>query len=454
MNNLYRDYNLVTVKIIAAGKEYLVSTINTGSQSINDTNSGPHLESIEIESPSVGGQAGSVNQMGIGATGTVTVKDYKDKIFTVLSNHLTNYKDTDLGPYPRIQIEIKCWAGSLSFYGFIQNWNFSYSGLSPSIVITWGQYQNTPTALPTEHPLITSGSTWNSPGDLLRAIRSDFPNSPDCNAINIIVKTNDGKVYKNDEINQILKFPNDKITLDFNSVEKISGNNQLNILNFLAKESVHINTNKAFIKYINSDSRGSTLVLEEPIDNNGKERQLENVDLDEIVFILNGHFPAYSKHEFKSLGNKYVVPIQTFKFSIDYNNLCLATGIIPNPNGNITSGNSGMTTTNGSATTTAAQINGQTQPVNNLEMSFDCYNVALFSANDLNKPIHLLIYNEYGELHPISKAEKRAMVTKFQYSLQDAVISASITCTTVYNNIVSKVTPDSNGTVKTETVIK
>lgn len=445
MNEEYRTYNNVVVTLDCADGRYTVSTINTGPSSLNDKSSGPHLESISIDSPSIGGNQSSINPSSIGAKGTITLTDYKEKVFNALASHFTNYKNANTGVFPHVTVHIDCWAGSLDFYGFVNNWRLSYTGLKPSIVIEWGQFQGPSPDIKTEGLKAAAGSTWSSPGSLLKAIHEDFPESPSSNRIHLVVHGNDGKTYKDGQIDSIVQF---NAPVEFNPANMVNrtSNNQLNAIQFLASKCVD-KDGKDMIAYLDTNPNGTTIILESALDANGKAREHNNNELDSIVFVLNSHYAPYTKQSIGNLSNKYIIPITNFNYEMNLSNLCLSFGIIQNPNGNTSITNNGNDKTVSTTQNAAVEMSGQSTTTNNLTMSFDCYNVALFSNNDLQRPIHIVIFNEYGELHPLSKAENSAVVSEFNYSLDGAVLKASIKCTTVYNNLIRSSKSDKNGNV-------
>ena len=133
----YRDRN-------GAGSSYVISNVNT--KGFPDAGCGAHLESISITSPSIGG--GQENSDQIGSSGNIALIDYKSTIFNMLTQHMATYlastdtfsedsvmKNADL--LPRVDIEITCYTNTVRYLAYVKNWNFSFSGSTPSIILNW-----------------------------------------------------------------------------------------------------------------------------------------------------------------------------------------------------------------------------------------------------------------------------------------------------------------------------
>ena len=454
-NEECKIYNYVKVTLKCSSGSYVLSRVCLGKSSFTDSG-GPHLQSISIEGPSLGGPNGAINSSGVGTTGSVSIVDYQDKVFGLLSGHLGNFLNGNANLFPKLEIDIKCWAGELRFCGVIQNWHMTFSGQVPTLVIDWGQFPSVATSVATDKMRLIDKSSWQTPGDLLSAIYNDYPADKDTSdQIKVEFISQDGKTkYNGKDIDKAIKFVDDKpVEFNYSDIYRATTNDQLNALKFLANKSVS-KDGLQLRSYIVADEQGSTLRIEEMEDKNGKQIPYKNKTLDELVFVQNTHYPAYTKHNVGKFSNKYVVPIQNFNFETDFATMATAVGIIPNINGNSSVGTYGYGTVNGDASSAASETAKQSDVPNNLTMSFECYNVALFSANDFEKPINLIVYTEDGRLHPLSKTEQQAMVTGFRYELAGAVIKATITCTTVYNSLVRNLKKKDNGTVTSETAVE
>ena len=82
INEKYKHYNLAEVTLISGENRYIISNINKNPKPGDNCES--HLESITINSPKVS----SGNSTNTGATGSITVIDYRDAVFRFLTIHL------------------------------------------------------------------------------------------------------------------------------------------------------------------------------------------------------------------------------------------------------------------------------------------------------------------------------------------------------------------------------
>lgn len=164
-----------------------------------------------------------------------------------------------------------------------------------------------------------------------------------------------------------------------------------------------------------------------------------------IVFVQNGRFAPYSVYNFNNissvtdfkvspLGTRAVIPTSTISFSTNFANISLQPDILGKPNNNV-GDPSGTGTPQQAPPNTGNAVNEAATQANNSQSSattvgFTCYNVMSFMINNSAAKIAVLVYDEYGDVHPMSGY---FTVTKISYDMSGAVVSAKIEANKLFN---------------------
>jgi hypothetical protein len=191
-------------------------------------------------------------------------------------------------------------------------------------------------------------------------------------------------------------------------------------------------------------------VIEDPVNPSNEKNEFTEL-ASSIVFVQNGKFAPYktvsfdklsgvnvnSVPDFKNtpLGDRIIVPMTSISFETSFSNLVLQYDILNGVNyTTVTANGSDQVSgapTNGEAsaqtTAVAENANGSTT-----EISFTCYNVMSFSMNCPSAKIAFIVYDEYGEIHPMSGY---GTVREVTYDISGAVVSANVKVTKVFNSI-------------------
>jgi hypothetical protein len=407
----YRDYNLVTVKII----DYIVSNISTKSKPEEIQN--VELQSVSFQGPVLGGE--SSNQDSVSATGTVTLVDYKHSIFNLLSGYLGQFMD-GVGDAkvselcPKIEITISCYTGTKQYNGNIIDWSMSYQGSASIITINWS------VIVPSDaHPDPLPAAYYKTPGALIKKAREKY------NTENIDFIFHDGdKEYKNDSVGSKLQFPNGSVYFDLSKVETTK-NKLLDSYIFIIRNATTSNGNPL---YGNIDEKNNNLFhvySKTPKDNAIKTE--DSKACSGLVFIQNGKFPAYSKKD-----NRLVIPIVSYSTDFKSTQLALQGNIRGNFNGNFVSTGNTNALTAGPVSETNNSTNSGVAAQDPVTTKFECYNVMVFDTNNNESTIAIEVYDEYGT--PVTAlSTHNAMVRSVNYEISGAVVKASVECCTHFN---------------------
>lgn len=435
----YKDYNKVIVEIRGKGNEvYKLSNINKSG--LPGEFCGCHLESLTIESPAVSNN----NPADIGTTGEVTIIDYKDSVFKYLSTHLSQFMDGDKPKsgiqnkelLPKIHIEIWCYTNHYSIDGHILLWSMQFSGTTPSINLTWS------TVCPGNMPkngYISPSSRWTHPGNLIDELQKKY--SEECGDTPFILKLNGHQPLKNQECYQYLRFKEpDGVCCDLSKCNS-TGNVLIDGYDFICKTcEAGMGSNYEPIHCAESSSSSGFVAQTQKFSSNNDTDVSagEGASAADIIFINNGKYPAYSKYTFDNK-DRTVIPITSFNFDTDFNKLTLQSGIRQNPNGTVVSGNSRENSSASSAEHNE-KLNSDQQTSDAITVKFECYNTMVFKRNNLNSPVQIKVFNEFGQEHV---ASGMATVRACTYSLQGAVIKASVECTQVFNTLITSISKPS-----------
>lgn len=407
----YRDYNLVTVKII----DYIVSNINTKSKPEEIQN--VELQSVSFHGPVLGGE--SSNQESVSATGTITLVDYKHAIFNKLSGYIGQFMG-DAGTAeqknlcPKIEITISCYTGTKQYNGNIIDWSMSYQGSVSTITINWS------VIVPSDaHQDPLPAAYYKTPGALIKKAREKY------NTENIDFIFHDGdKEYKNDSIGSKLQFPNESVYFDLSKVETTK-NKLLDSYIFIIRNAITSNGNPL---YGNIDEKNNNLFhvySKTPKDNAIKTENSKACS--GLVFIQNGKFPAYSKKD-----NRLVIPIVSYSTDFKSTQLALQGNIRGNFNGNFVSTGNANALTAGPVSETNNSTNSSVAAQDPVTTKFECYNVMVFDTNNNESTIAIEVYDEYGTPVP-ALSTNAAMVRSVNYEISGAVVKASVECCTHFN---------------------
>lgn len=436
----WKTYTKAVVKLSyrdrkGVGSSYVISNVNT--KGLPDAGCGAHLESISITSPVVGG--GQENSDQIGSSGNITLFDYKNTIFNMLTQHMATYlastgtfsedsamENADL--LPRVDIEITCYTNIVRYSAYVKNWNFSFSGSTPSIVLNWV------TICPKQTPL--------SP----QRINVQYAKVSEC--IKAMQDETMGKVTKfkyydkhniahtaDDDIDAYLSFING--TYWYNPPGAYISNPLIESYHNLVNS---LKTNDGYTLVGQMDGNDDEFVVY--IRDAKKNKRLNNLSTicSDLIFV---HHSPYKQFE-KTPDGKIVVPITDMTFDTDFSKIATQAKLMPNMNGNQVATPEGVTIQNGTPDEGIAALNSDSTGAGNdaITINFSCYNVMTFDRNNLNAPIYIQVFNEHGELSPISGP---AIVRACNYSLKSGIIEAQISATQVFNSIITTVdTGDGN----------
>lgn len=424
----YRDRN-------GAGVSYVISNVNT--KGLPDAGCGAHLESISITSPAIGG--GQENSDQIGSSGNIVLIDYKNTIFNMLTQHMATYlastdtfsedslmKNADL--LPRVDIEITCYTNTVRYLAYVKNWNFSFSGSTPSIRLNWM------TVCPQQTPLLqqTANVQFTKVSECIKAIQASATG-----------KKTKFKYHDNynvthtadDDIDAHLSFINDAYW--YNPPGAYISNPLIEAYHNLVNS---LKTKDGYTLVGQMDGNDDEFVVY--IRDARKNKQLNDLSTicPNLIFVHNSPYKPFEK----TADGKIVVPIHNMTFDTDFSKIAVQAKLMPNMNGNKVATPQGYTTQNGTPDESIAALNSDYAGIGNdaITINFSCYNVMAFDRNNLNAPINIQVFNEHGELSPISGP---AIVRTCNYSLKGGMIEAQISATQAFNSIITTVdTGDGN----------
>lgn len=420
MHPEYVDYNHAVVVLDGT---YTITNVQT--KGIPPENCEAHLESLEIESAVVG----QSNTENLGASGTITLIDYRDSVFNVLRKKLHDYVSSnkqDKSLLPTVSIQIDCFTGSDYWEGTIIDWQMQFVGTTPSLTLTWTGV--TPSSFNSEAFNKLNGTTYKTPSNLFSDIQSiDFKPK-----FQIVDK--DG----NDVGNSLKFIKEEGLTINLSGLNA-TANKQLDLYDYIIRNCVHSSgANLLVVGRVDKASKKYIVEFRDPSKNISNDSKLSK-----FIFVQNG-VDAYYK--VRNSDKLLVIPMTSFTYSTKMNNLVLESRILNNPNGNVvlnTSGEQSHQQQLPDAPSSENQSQIAKDPKNSATtVTFECYNVVNFSLNNTNEQIMYEIYNEFGQRHIVSG---KGTVTACTLSLSNGVVKASVTCTEVFND--SKSTEDGSAAV-------
>lgn len=424
MNNQYINYNLV--RVIICG-EYIITNVQT--KGLPGENCKCHLESLTIESEVVG----TNNPNFIGAKGVINVIDYKDSVIYNLMGTLRGYinagglDNTEASKQylPTVQIDIECFTGSTRYCGHITNWQLNFVGTTPTLVLQWQSVA--PNSVETKP--MPYNTRWYDPVKLISKLSQTYkPHTP-------IVGPDDKEIKPGS-----LVFINPE-GVDVNMASLPScGNREVDVYFFIAQNS-KFNGKLVTGEYLKDKEKSKfKLVYRQAKENDTKteEGKISN----KLIFVQNG---SYSPYKARDVDGKIVIPMTSFNYTLDMNQLVISRRVIENKNGTMVFSTSGIEPNNvdqpeadssqKDATTADASKNSA------IEVTFECYNVMAFSKHNLGESIEYEIYNEFGQKHITTG---RGTVTALTYTISgSSVVKASVTCTEKFSDSITDVKPGS-----------
>lgn len=421
----FKDYNEVKVTLFFK-ESYVVSNIHK-TYSSNDN---AHLQSLSVAVPSAGDKSKA------GCTGTLSLVDYKNELFTKFITYQTENKGKSV-QIP-LKISISCFSRKVDYEGVIDKWTLSFNGAVPTIEVDWKQF-----------PIFKSSSelngTYINPSGFIDAAvgllkHNDMPKK-------VVYIDANGSTHEQSEFDSLFEFlyPENIGYVLFNAQQYKNGIATRGTIYaalefFIEKIKLKSDSDPNKLTKLTYSYNYSTQTFEirNWVGNNkGVSNKSDDNSITDFVFVLNGSKPAYSTP--KEFGGKCVIPMTSFSFSIDQSNAILMYSINANPNGTIaTKTGGGAVATNVSSEETSSAIAGDANKGSsgNIQLSFDCYNIMSFDVNNPDIKINLRIFTEFGEEHPITKVEMNrfATVQSVSYDLSGAVIKASVKATLVFND--------------------
>ena len=408
MNPQYKDYNYVKVTIKTRDEEYVISNVNT--KGVPGDKCGAHLQSVDINEP----LKGSENSGDISSSGSITIIDYGDAVFSVLNKHMQQFlgraeeaKQAEL--LPKIEIEVRCFTNTRKFYGRIQDWNLQFSGTIPSVQLNWSVIL--PSDAPVENP---KPGNYKTPKALISAIKETYPDS------NVAFVTLDDGSDASDKI----KFINGSLDFDLTKIESCK-NKVIDTYRYIVSNSVtndgltlsgELVSEDKFAVYINDPKQNSFSTEEGTI-------------LSQLIFIQNGRFKEYS-----CVDGKYVIPMTSFSFNNSMYQLPIQKKIVGNVNGTMSIGTGDASlcvgpTDNVSKEAETIASSNNSAPI---KVSFECYNTMAFSLNNTKALVRYDVYNELGKKHILSGY---GIASKCSYNISGGVVKATVECTEEFNSL-------------------
>ena len=476
INEKYKHYNLAEVTLISGENRYIISNINKNPKPGDNCES--HLESITINSPKVS----SGNSTNTGATGSITVIDYRDAVFRFLTRHLKSFlsngdSDSELFNLdsvdkskiegkssseltPTVTIKIYCYSSKEACFfiqGKILSWSMMFSGVTPSINLSWSVIA--PDISPVKRTEENKGAyAWiysttyfpNLNGDPISSPfrniwlqSSALANSNEYTSNVKVIAYIDGeksvsdkppyviRAFESERLDDLIFTPTGGFTIP-QSVPNKYNNIFYNIMCYVFSLAKTIQEEKQIYPYV--DKNGDiVLTTQDPKSTSMPDD--DTLSSDNLLFVFNGSHPAYSNITDSKFGNRYVIPMTSFKFDTKFELLALSKNIMESINGTtVTTSDGTSKTTNANADTTKASESSlaNDKASEAVTFTFECYNVMSFDVNNLTSPIKVRIFNELGKSHPVSGS---AMVRSCTYELSGAVVKATVECTKVFNKV-------------------
>lgn len=421
----FKDYNEVAVTLLFK-EPYTVSNIHKKYSS----NDNAHLQSLSVKVPSAGDNSSA------GCTGAMSLVDYKNELFT----RFITYQTDNIGKSVQIplKISISCFSKKREFDGVIDKWTLSFNGAVPTIEIEWKQFPIFPCSSDLDGAYVNPSGFIDAAVGLLKNTASDIPKK-------VVYIDANGASHESSEFDNLFEFlypENIGYVLFKTQPGALAARGTIySALDFfmekvkLKSDSDPDNPTKFTCSYNYSDQ---AFEIRNWVGNNtNTSNKTDDNNITDFVFVLNGSKPAYSTPQ--EFGGKCVIPMTSFSFSIDQSNAILMYSININPNGtkvNRTGAGSAVTNASSKVASSAMAANANKGSSGNIQISFECYNVMSFVVNDPKMKINFRVFTEFGEEHPITKAEmnRYATVQSVSYDLSGAVIKANVEATLVFNN--------------------
>lgn len=399
----YKDYNKVTVTFL----NYTVSNINTKGLLPGRNIDGVQLQSLSIKGTSLD------NPKEIGATGTLTLLDYKHTLFNILSNNLDKVikKDEKSKLFADITIEVFCYSGKTTYNGHLLKWSLSYNGGASVITVEWSVVAPDTVAtkpingnFDTPESLIDAGQKASS-GNNMKFVYAE-----------------DGVLYENSDVSGRIKFAS-SFYYDPTKLST-SGNSLVDVYRAVATNST---TSSGDPLYYTVEGDTFYVYSSNPKNSTGASNVAKTCD--GLVFVQNGKWPAY----YKRSDGKVVIPIAGFSANITASQMTLMGKTRGNINGTQVVHNNQVSTQVGAQFASVQAANTADGSNNNdpVTLKLECYNIMSFDVNNKNQPISLEVYDEYGVLIPAFSVN--SMVRSVEYDLSGAVVRASLECTNIFN---------------------
>ena len=407
----YKDYNYVKVTLKTNKESYVISNVNT--KGIPDAKCGAHLKSLDITEA----LAGAENAGSLGASGSITISDYGDAVFSCLNQHMQPYagnpqalegadKDELL---PEIEIEIRCFTNIKKYFGHITDWNLQFSGTIPDIQLNWTAIlpSNPPTELPPP-------GRYYTPKGLVSAIKEKYKDDK----VDFVMLEDDSDAVDG------LKFINEYVDFDLSKVQTCE-NKLVDTYQFIVNNSVTTDGKAVYGKLIKSDKYAVS--VSDPQQNSYPAEETDIVS--KLIFVQNGKYKEYTE-----VDKRYVIPMTSFSYKLNMYQLPIQRKIVGNLNGTMTVGTGNASVT--SAPPSNMSVESETIASSNnsapITVSFECYNTMAFSLNNTKAMVKYDVYNELGKKHILSGG---GMPSTCSYSLSGGVIKANVECTEAFNDL-------------------
>lgn len=445
----YKDHNKIILTLYCAGKSYTISNINkTGfiSKATND-DSGPHLKSFTMNLV----QAGKNNTAAVGSTGKLVVVDCNDAILKFLMNGYDIYKKDAKqkdGTFPRFLIQFDCFTGHYDWGGTVRKWDLSFTEGPPTLTFDWvlfpidvGEVSDKNLREEKLVDMLYRPAMFYNVGALLDAVQNKY--FPDFKIDFVYVEqaeyAKSGKVYKNAEVADKLKFKRGCLTIDPSNIPRTESVSQLYLFYQYIAQNVCTTDNEPvfFSQYMSTElsekDRSAFAMISVSSFKEGKFEDANTKAMNSLVFTFNGNKPAYSSFRDQKGNEKFYIPVENYSCALDNATIHLHQVMIGTINGTYCGTSEGACKAiDANDAQNSAKANAETK--NSFMFKFKCSNVACFQCNNTAAPVCIDIYNEQGIKRDYLSVTN-ALVTEVTYSLDGPVISADVTCSTAIGNL-------------------
>ena len=469
LQSQYKFYNDVIVTIFEGSDEYVISNINKSG--LCKPNCQTHLTSISIKAPVYESSVGN----SLCYTGTISLIDYKSTVF----KKFLEYKQKSNGkPFPNIKITIRCYTGDYEYNGVVDKWDMSFSGSVPTITINWTTV-GASTKSETDYNVLDGD--YFSVSDFIYAAYDVCGNgdnmsltirNPDGTEVtvkgkdDVSKKIDDCMIFTGNDNKERTDGTLHHIQFSWQTVQSKSKHFLVKCFDWLSANTLHpsqVPLSEEQKKLTNTDSNAKTKVgfigevdgsqglsyIMTPNGGSYSKSTDEGKLTDKLVFVQNGKWSAYEKvtlEQAKAIpdGEYIVIPMTSFSFAVDWANVTFTKEFYQMINGNYSLGNEGSETT--SAPAKQANDRTQSDAKSSTTISFECWNVMSFARNNSSAKVHVLVFDEDGNLHPSSGV---FTVTEADYDVNGAVVKSKVTATKLYNKVSDgNVKESGNTTVK------